>query len=102
MSGTFQALSKKQIVTADSSIVAEFIATHTVAKEIMWARGMLFSLGFPQCEPTILFEDNMSTIAMMTTKRMVTARNISRTITTPYANKLPAMLLLFDTSLPLT
>ena len=65
LSGTFQALSKKQTVTADSSTVAEFIATHTVAKEIMWARSFLHSLGFPQCEPTILYEDNMSTISMI-------------------------------------
>ena len=65
LSGTFHALSKKQTVTADSSTVAEFIATHTVAKEIMWTRGLLFSLGFRQPEPTILYEDNMSTIAMI-------------------------------------
>ena len=64
-SGTFHALSKKQTVTADSSTVAEFVATHMVAKEIMWARSFLRSLGFPQSDPTILFEDNMSTIAMI-------------------------------------
>jgi len=58
-------ISKKQKITADSSTSAEFIATHLIAKEIMWARNLLKSLGYPQEEPTVLFEDNMSTIAMI-------------------------------------
>ena len=37
-SGAFLSRCKKQTVTADSSTVAEFIATHLAAKEIMWAR----------------------------------------------------------------
>ena len=37
-SGACQSLSKKQTITADSSTVAEFVATHTVSKEVMWAR----------------------------------------------------------------
>ena len=52
-------------MTADSSTVAEFIATHTAAKEIMWARNMMGELGFPQVDATILGEDNQSTIAMI-------------------------------------
>ena len=40
-SGTFLSRSKKQTVTADSSTVAVFFATHLVAKEIMWARALL-------------------------------------------------------------
>ena len=67
-SGATQAISKKQTITADSSTVAEFVATHTAAKEIMWARGFLFNIGFPQENPTILYEDNMSTIAMIKNK----------------------------------
>jgi hypothetical protein len=31
----------------------------------MWARSMLAELGYPQINPTILYEDNMSTIAMI-------------------------------------
>ena len=58
-------LTKKQTVTADSSTVAEFITTHLVAKEIMWANALLGEMGHPQLEPTILDEDNMSTIAMI-------------------------------------
>jgi hypothetical protein len=61
-------MSKKQTVTADSSTVAEFVATHIVTKEIMWARSFLSSVGYPQNEPTILYEDNMSTISMIKNK----------------------------------
>ena len=50
---------KKQTITADSSTVAEFIAAHLATKEIMWARSMLAELGYPQLDPTILYEDNM-------------------------------------------
>ena len=57
-SGSVMATSKKQKITADSSTIAEFIATHIVAKEILWCRRLLSSLGYPQLEPTILFEDN--------------------------------------------
>mmetsp|Transcript_9724 Transcript_9724/g.9805 ORF Transcript_9724/g.9805 Transcript_9724/m.9805 type:complete len:420 (+) Transcript_9724:643-1902(+) len=64
-SGAFIWKSKKQTVTADSSTVAEFIATHTAAQEIMWARSILGELGYPQEGPTLLREDNQSTIAML-------------------------------------
>ena len=49
----------------DSSTVAEFIATHLVCKEVMWARELLVELGYPQLEPTVLEEDNISTIAII-------------------------------------
>ena len=64
-SGAFLSRSKKQTVTADSSTVAEFIATHLVAQEIMWARMLLGEMGHIQLEPTVLGEDNMSTITMI-------------------------------------
>jgi hypothetical protein len=64
-SGSFHSVSKKQTITADSSTVAEFIGTHIAAKEVMWARAFLKELGFPQSGPTIMFEDNKSTIAMI-------------------------------------
>ena len=67
-SGAVIAISKKQKITSDSSIIAEFIATHLVAKEIIWCRGLLKSLTFPQKQPTILFEDNKSTISMINNK----------------------------------
>ena len=67
-SGAIMATSKKQKIIADSSTIAEFIATHIVAKEILWCRRLLLSLGYPQLEPTILFEDNKSTISMIKNK----------------------------------
>jgi len=67
-SGAIMAASKKQKVKAESSTIAEFIATHIVAKEILWCRRLLCSLGYPQLEPTILFEDNKSTISMIKNK----------------------------------
>ena len=59
------ARSKKQTVTTDSSTVAEFIATHLAAKETMWARSILQEMGYTHDNPTVIGEDNMSTIAMI-------------------------------------
>ena len=67
-SGSVFSLSKKQTVTADSSTVAELIAAHLAAHEIMWARNFLLELGFPQLNPTTLFEDNLSTISLIVNK----------------------------------
>ena len=35
-------------MTADSSTVAEFIATHLAAKEVMWTRAILQEMGHSQ------------------------------------------------------
>jgi hypothetical protein len=67
-SGSVLTQTKKQTVTADSSTVAEFIAAHYAAKQIMWARNFLSELGFAQGQPTTLFEDNKSTIALINNK----------------------------------
>jgi hypothetical protein len=64
-SGSFLTRSKKQSITADSSTAAEYIAAHSAAKEIQWARSLLEELGYKQLEPTVLFEDNKSTITMV-------------------------------------
>ena len=61
--GAFLSRSKKQTVTADSSTVAEIIATHLVSKEIMWARALLQDMGYTQGTSAVLGEDNMTTIA---------------------------------------
>jgi hypothetical protein len=45
--------------------VAEFVAAHAAAKEIMWTRSLLAELGYPQEGPTTLYEDNKSTIHMI-------------------------------------
>ena len=67
-SGSVNSLSKKQTITADSSTVAELIGAHLAAHEIMWARNFLSELGFPQTSPTVLFEDNLSTISLIVNK----------------------------------
>ena len=64
-SGSVLSLSKKQTVTADSSTVAELIAAHTCLHEILWARNFLQELNFPQKGPTVMFEDNLSTISII-------------------------------------
>jgi hypothetical protein len=67
-SGSVFSLSKKQTITAGSSTVAELIAAHLAAHEIMWARNFLSELSYPQHNPTTLFEDNMSTISLIVNK----------------------------------
>jgi len=64
-SGSFLTKSKKQTVTADSSTIAELIAAFLASKEISWARSILTELGYQQYDPTILYEDNQSTIHMI-------------------------------------
>jgi hypothetical protein len=64
-SGSFLSRSKKQSITADSSTVAELIGAHSASKEIAWARSMLNELNCTQESATILYEDNMSTIAII-------------------------------------
>jgi hypothetical protein len=64
-SGSFLTRSKKQTITADSSTVAELIGAHVAAKEIAWARSLLEELGCKQESATVLYEDNMSTIAII-------------------------------------
>jgi hypothetical protein len=62
-SGAFLALSKKQTITADSTTVAEFVATHTGCQRILWSKNMLEEMGF---NPKIfLHQDNTSTIHLL-------------------------------------
>jgi hypothetical protein len=64
-SGAFYSTSKKAKIMAISSTEAEYIALFEAGKIIAWARQFLDDLGFPQNIPTLLFEDNMSTILMV-------------------------------------
>jgi hypothetical protein len=45
-SGAFLVLSKNQRVTADSTTVTKYIATHTACQKIPWAKNVLAKLGF--------------------------------------------------------
>ena len=53
-SGAFLSRCRRPTVTADSSTVAEFIATHLAAKDIMWTRAILQEMGYSQENPTVL------------------------------------------------
>jgi hypothetical protein len=64
-SGAFYSTSKKAKIMAISSTEAEYIALFEAGKVIAWARQFLEDLGFQQTIPTLLFEDNMSTILMV-------------------------------------
>ena len=57
--------SKSQTQTALSSTEAEFYAAVSAAKIILYLRSIMLELGFPQHEPTIVYEDNESTIKIV-------------------------------------
>jgi hypothetical protein len=64
-SASFLSLSKKQTILADSSTVAEYIGAHLAAKQILWARNILYEMNLSQIKPTTLYEDNKSTITLL-------------------------------------
>jgi hypothetical protein len=55
--------SKRQSVVALSSAEAEFIAASALVQEVIYTRRLLENLGFPQKEPTFIYEDNRTCIA---------------------------------------
>lgn len=54
--------SKLQASVALSSTEAEYICTSTGSKDVIWTRTILHELGFPQTEPSIIYQDNKSCI----------------------------------------
>ena len=57
--------SKKAKCMAISSTEAEYLALCEGAKLVAWARQLLSELGYPQPGPTVVYEDNQSTIRMV-------------------------------------
>ena len=55
--------SKRQTVVALSSAEAEFVAASSLVQEVIYTRRLLEKLGFPQAEPTVIYEDNRTCIA---------------------------------------
>jgi Reverse transcriptase (RNA-dependent DNA polymerase) len=53
---------KKQDRISKSSTEAEYCAMSSASAEIVWLRGLLEDLGFPQSSPTQLHADNLSAI----------------------------------------
>jgi hypothetical protein len=63
--GCFYARSQKmKIVTPAGSTETEYVALFEATTEIVFLRNLLEELGFPQPGPTVVHEDNMSTIHM--------------------------------------
>ncbi|EOX93870.1 Cysteine-rich RLK (RECEPTOR-like protein kinase) 8 [Theobroma cacao] len=63
-SGVFSWHSKKQEVAALSSAEAEYISVSSAANQAIWLRKILLDLGKPQQNPTVLWIDNKSAIAL--------------------------------------
>jgi hypothetical protein len=56
---------KFQPVLANSSTKADFIPACDMAKMILFVRSIMEELGIPQCEATIIFEDNIGALLMV-------------------------------------
>ena len=59
---------KTQSVTATSSTEAEFIAAVLAAKHAKYLRSIMRELGFPQRDPTPIYDDNKSAILMINSR----------------------------------
>ena len=62
--GAITWFSKKQTITALSSMEAKYIALSKAACEGRWLRSLFFELGFMQVLPTTIRGDNKGSIAM--------------------------------------
>ena len=67
-SGSFFSFSMKQPIVTLSAAEAEFVAACEAAREILWMRGILHDMGYPQMESSILFEDNTACISLATSQ----------------------------------
>ena len=55
--------SKRQSTVALSTAEAEFVAASSLVQEVIYLRKLLTNMGFPQTEPTVIFEDNECCVA---------------------------------------
>ncbi|XP_052198801.1 uncharacterized protein LOC127805949 [Diospyros lotus] len=62
--GVFSWNSKKQEVVVQSIVEVEYISAAGAANQAIWLRKLLSDLGYEQNEPTELFSDNKSAIAI--------------------------------------
>ena len=54
---------KRQSTVALSTAEAEFVAASSLVQEVIYLRKLLTNMGFPQTEPTVIFEDNECCVA---------------------------------------
>ena len=62
LDASFYARSQKLKLTTLSSTESEYVALCEATCDAIWLRRLLVDIGFPQAKPTVLYEDNMSTI----------------------------------------
>ncbi len=62
--GPVSARSKRQTMVTLSSSEAEYVAASKAAQDVVYLLQLLGYLGFPQTEPTVLYEDNEGCIHM--------------------------------------
>ena len=73
--GCFISSSKKQPTVTLSTDEAEYIAAASTTKEITWLRSLLHELDITQTEPSILYVDNNSAIAITNQPDVVNDRS---------------------------
>jgi hypothetical protein len=61
-----------------SSAEAEFIAASALVQEVIYTRRLLENLGFPQKEPTVIYEDNRTCIACQWSEGLGSVGGIDR------------------------
>jgi len=57
--------SRRQKCVALSSTESEYVAAAHTVQQVKWIRALLKDLGFPQDQPTTVFEDNQACIKMI-------------------------------------
>jgi len=63
--GAFFAKSKKMKLVTLSSTESEYVALCEATREAIWLRRLLGEIGFKQKDPTLIWQDNKSTIDMV-------------------------------------
>ncbi|KAL0403778.1 UNVERIFIED_CONTAM: Retrovirus-related Pol polyprotein from transposon RE2 [Sesamum radiatum] len=88
-SGIFSWASKKQATVAQSSAEAEYIAAAATSNQATWLRRILEDMGEKQEEPTTIYCDNKSAIAITKNPCSIIGLNISTLSTTLFEKQLP-------------
>ena len=60
--GAFHCVSKRIKIVTGSSTESEYVALYEAARDLVWLRGLLAELGHLGDEPTLMWQDNKSTI----------------------------------------
>ncbi|KAL0386084.1 UNVERIFIED_CONTAM: hypothetical protein Sradi_3002700 [Sesamum radiatum] len=88
-SGIFSWASKKQATVAQFSAEAEYIAAAATSNQAIWLRRILEDMGEKQEEPTTIYCDNKSAIAITKIRCSIIGLNISTSSNTLFEKQLP-------------